>query len=179
MYQAANPKRGSHYPTLDMMYLIIQKLFQHLDTVYNKLATFKVKEVCIAVNQSMSKHWDKPKEARLIASYLDPRFKNLCFLNIKERTKTISLLCTQIIELSNSHTCITTSSLTKNTQEHMMSKFFDDSDTVAQLLLDTELQLYNSLLLVSKYDLDHPEYKKDNLLLFWCKYAKSLQLLAS
>ncbi|CAG8533209.1 4868_t:CDS:2 [Racocetra fulgida] len=125
-----------------------------------------IKEVCIAVNQSMSKHWDEPKEAGLIASYLDPRFKNLRFLNVEERTETISLLRTQIIESSDSHTCTTTGSLTKNTQEHMMSKFFDDSDTVAQSSLDTELQLYDSLPLVPKYDLDHPEYKKDNPLLF-------------
>ncbi|CAG8825555.1 432_t:CDS:1, partial [Gigaspora rosea] len=61
------------------------------------------------------------------------------------RTETISLLRTQIIESSDSHTCTTTGSLTKNIQEHMMSKFFDDSDTVAQSLLDTELQLYDSL----------------------------------
>ncbi|CAG8816857.1 10961_t:CDS:1, partial [Racocetra persica] len=75
---------------------------------------------------------------------------------------TISLLRIQIIESSDSHTCTTTSSLTKNTQEHMMSKFFDDSDTVAQSSLNTELQLYDSLPLVPKYDLDHPEYEKDN-----------------
>ncbi|CAG8510150.1 6539_t:CDS:2, partial [Dentiscutata heterogama] len=76
------------------------------------------------------------------------------------RTETISLLCIQIIESSDSHTCTTTGSLTKNTQEHMMSKFFDDSDTAAQSALDTKLQLYDSLPLVPTYDLDHPEYEK-------------------
>ncbi|CAG8638880.1 19762_t:CDS:1 [Cetraspora pellucida] len=127
----------------------------------------------------MSKHWDESKEAELITSYLDSQFKNLYFLNVKERTETISLLRIQIIESSDSYTCTTTGSLTKNTQKHIMSKFFNNSNTVAQSSLDTELQLYNSLPLVLKHDLNHPKYEKDNLLLFWCKYAKSLPFLAS
>ncbi|CAG8824965.1 1463_t:CDS:2, partial [Gigaspora margarita] len=55
----------------------------------------------------------------------------------------------------------------QDTHEHMMSKFFDNHNTdTHSSSLDIELQLYDSLPLVPKYDLDHSEYKKDNPLLF-------------
>ncbi|CAG8793753.1 3579_t:CDS:1, partial [Dentiscutata erythropus] len=109
---------GSHYPTLGMMYPMIQKLFKYLNTV--KLATFEVQEVCKEIKQSMSNHWDEPKEAGLIVSYLDSRFKNLHFLNSEEKMETINLLCIQIIKSSDSYSCTNTSSYIKNTQEHIM-----------------------------------------------------------
>ncbi|CAG8783334.1 21891_t:CDS:1, partial [Dentiscutata erythropus] len=107
--------RGSQYLTMDMMYPTIYKLIQHLDDISIKLTTSEIQDICEIMNDSMLSRWDEPKEIGLIASYLDPYFKNLHFLSPSKKIEIVNLLRTKIANLSDLSTFTTSYSYSRYT----------------------------------------------------------------
>ncbi|CAG8798268.1 21923_t:CDS:1, partial [Dentiscutata erythropus] len=112
---------SSQYLTMGMMYPTIYKLILHLDDISIKLTTSKIQDICEIMNDSILNHWDEPKEIELIASYLDPCFKNLHFLSPSKKIETVNLLRTKIANLSDLSTFTTSNIPTQDTHKHMMS----------------------------------------------------------
>ncbi|CAG8766082.1 12475_t:CDS:2, partial [Dentiscutata erythropus] len=61
------------YPTLGMMLPTISLLLSHLHQINESINSFKIKDVCEKIEDSITKHWKFPLIEAYIASYLDPR----------------------------------------------------------------------------------------------------------
>ncbi|CAG8517522.1 6214_t:CDS:2, partial [Cetraspora pellucida] len=148
---------GDQYPILSMMYPTVRHLFKNLDQIEDKLTHPDIIEMHKGLRSSMISRWDDPEMVGWLATFLDPRFKTLSaasptiqqdvFQEIHKRIK----LSHQTNDLPSINQAPTTE----------MSSFFDDGNELSSLSpIDTELQIYLSILQIPKYDPKDLRYDK-------------------
>ena len=116
----------------------------------------------------MSARWESPPMEAYIASYLDPRFKNLSFASSEKKGVLIQL--SEMIKTTTT-TTIDTPARTE------MDRLYDGE--VSDYLVDNELERYEKVTQMNKYFIDEPLYKIHNPLTWWCTNKKDYPNLAA
>ncbi|CAG8746061.1 11012_t:CDS:2, partial [Gigaspora rosea] len=122
----------SSYPTLGMMLPTILLLLSHLHQM-NESINSSILSVCEKIEDSISKRWETPLIEAYIASYLDPRFKNMSFTN-NEKKRCVKNAISEMIEV-----IANTIDAPMQTE---MDRFFDGN-------IQTDYLVYNEL---ERYD---------------------------
>ncbi|RHZ60424.1 hypothetical protein Glove_353g1 [Diversispora epigaea] len=162
--QASIYMSGSHYPTLSIMYLIMYRIFKHLNQIESNLTYISVIDTHKHIRELLVARWEDPKMTGWLATILDPRFKSLTIATSTMRNVVIQELHQKIMQskLFNSNSIKTIVATSNN-----ISLFFDDQEDLNSFSnIDTELQIYFSIPQIPKYDIGDPLYKKYNPLIW-------------
>ena len=108
------------------------------------------------ISEQIEIRWQNILMIRSFASYFDPRFKKLKFLNAKEQAGVMTEV-RQMLETDDSPSATLTVHINSN-----RNNFFDyiSEDDVSSI--ENKIQLYIIILLIPTYSLNNPMYKIEN-----------------
>ncbi|CAG8556312.1 7748_t:CDS:2 [Ambispora gerdemannii] len=174
---------GSQYPTLSQMFSTFHKLFNHLDTMNSILIYLDIRIVLEKIRESLTRRWENSNILGYIASFLDPRFKNLAFISeeriqqiIEKLKKNATESIPTIFESSDN-----SAQISYLQDQSLMSLFYNDFNImtiITETPIESELRIYRNMPVLSKYEVSHPLYATNNLYKWWNDHKATLPLLA-
>lgn len=118
---------GSNYPTLNIVNPIINNLNKKLREFQEKIDDLEIGKVIYVMLEQINYRWRDPGMTALVATFLDPRFRDLNFLNLVERKEVHKYVHNLILKcLENNNQC-DLNDMEVGSVKSALSSFFEDN----------------------------------------------------